>query len=65
MDNLSNYETIHSRWYLSWQLCGFVWKSTKVPVRVSGEYLYKPWAFDTIIIYLYMCTQVKYTVIGT
>jgi len=21
----------------------------------SGEYLYKPWAFDTILIYLYMC----------
>jgi len=22
---------------------------------LSGEYLYKPWAFDTIRIYLYMC----------
>jgi len=21
----------------------------------SGEYLYKPWAFDTLLIYLYMC----------
>ena len=21
----------------------------------SGEYLYKPWAFDTILIYLYLC----------
>ena len=21
----------------------------------SGEYVYKPWAFDTILIYLYMC----------
>ena len=20
-----------------------------------GEYLYKPWAFNTILIYLYMC----------
>ena len=21
----------------------------------TGEYVYKPWAFDTILIYLYMC----------
>jgi len=24
----------------------------------SGEYIYKPWAFDTLIIYLYMCVIV-------
>jgi len=22
---------------------------------IPGEYIYKPWAFDTILIYLYVC----------
>ena len=26
-----------------------------VKYYLAGEYLYKPWAFDTILIYLYMC----------
>jgi len=28
------------------------------PTNQPGEYLYKPWAFDTILIYLYICVTI-------
>ena len=33
-------------------------RSMLVKAIFTGEYLYKPWAFDTILIYLYMCVIV-------
>ena len=41
------------------QLSGIYFKSKVQPVfsisQTPKEYLYKPWVFDTIPIYLYMC----------